>query len=279
MLRTQLSVLALCAFTLLACTEDAQKIKPDTEGGRGESCTARNDCAKGLACIPGPGGGGVCSKNDFDIDVVPMQCDLIECENKEDCCEEFQAPGCDNLQENCDAGDTFSCDQYDTACVCDNIAVECNEDNRCRQVDACDDDTECGFDETCTGGKCVECSANADCSGELLCIEGRCQEGCQMNEECPLFSTCMSGQCVESGCNTDRECIASLRGNPLALDAQCVEEECVIACDNDGECGGQSVCSDGVCTFIGCENDEECRYFLDDQIRNSGGSLKAVCRE
>lgn len=278
MLKNQLIVVALCAMTLFACKEEAQEIKPETRGGRGESCTARNDCAKGLACIAGPAG-GVCSKNDFDIDVVAMQCDLIECESKEDCCEEYEAPQCPNLKDNCDAGDTFSCDQYDIACGCENVGVECSEDNRCVAITTCMDDVDCNFNETCTGGKCVECSANADCGGDLLCIEGQCQPGCKMNEECAPFYTCKSGQCVETGCMSDRECIAALEGHPLALEATCVDTECEIACENDGECGSQSVCTDGTCTFIGCETNEECRYFLDDQLRNSPVDLKAVCRE
>ena len=47
---------AVCVLMMLGCDEEPQQVVPAQQGGRGESCQARNDCESGLACIS-----GVCS--------------------------------------------------------------------------------------------------------------------------------------------------------------------------------------------------------------------------
>src|SRR6185295_394472 len=94
------SLVAVSALAMQGCSKDAQKIQPDTQGKRGESCLARNDCDKGLACL-----NGVCSLNEFNIDVSAKQCTRVECDTTEDCCgsKATEAPAkCSGRDEICD---------------------------------------------------------------------------------------------------------------------------------------------------------------------------------
>lgn len=261
---TTLALLALLA--LGAC--GPQQIEPASQGGRGESCLARNDCKSGLACV-----NQRCSKNDFDIKTTAKSCDLIECESAEDCCKLYQSPQCDTWKDGCDSGDDNFCTIYDSNCSCDAYACD---DNRCTASDTCTDDFDCFGGATCVGGECVECDTDTDCGDGNVCVAKRCEAGCERNEQCPLFHACTDGKCEETGCTSDRECIAAAGDNPLALEAKCKDTECEIACNNDAECGTYSVCEDGTCSFIGCESDDECRYFLG---VSSEETLQAVCRE
>lgn len=240
------------------------------EGGsghsmRGESCRWRNDCQAGLACI-----NGICTMNDFNVSPTAKSCDLIECSADADCCDDPPA-FCDQLQSDCEAGDTFSCTQYDQNCVCNDACVE----NRC--VFRCADDSEC-FGGTCVAGSCVQCASDDDCSGDRVCDSGTCVNGCSSNRDCPYLHSCQENRCVETGCTTHRECIA-LTNNPRAL---CVQEtgECTSPCANDAECNPLGYrfqeCVDGSCVYVGCETDEECRIFLD---VTPGSSSSAICRE
>ena len=70
----------------------------------------------------------------------------------------------------------------------------------------------------------------------------------------------VTGACTPTGCYTDRECIA-YTGNVLAY---CAASKCNVPCESDLECDnpfdfGYMACLEGVCTYIGCETDEECK--------------------
>jgi hypothetical protein len=191
---------------------------------------------------------------------------------------------------------------------CTDVCLLRCEDERCVQDTSCEDDADClsvGL-RHCDDSRCVQCLEDEDCDedGGETCDAGLCHKPCEHNEECPLFNACDadSGECVYVGCQSDRECILAATGNgdgetpgptaggedPRLL--KCLEsaadpkiKECKIPCENDGSCGAQSVCSEGYCKFIGCNEDEECRAYLG--ITNQKPTeahpyvTTAVCRE
>ncbi len=255
--RIVLGFVSACVFVVGGCSGGGGS-------GRGESCRARNDCAGGLHCI-----NDICTLSDFSVATTTKSCDLIECSVDADCCTSPSSSFCDNLQMNCSAGDSFSCQQYESECACHR---GCSADNRC--VSTCTMDSDCAGGR-CVSGSCVECMADSDCGGNRSCNMGTCVSGCTTNSECPYFNTCMSGTCVETGCTADHECIAST-GNPRAV---CVDSKCSAPCESDAECNVAGyrfqACQSGQCVYVGCQTDEECRIFLD---VTPGSSSSAVCR-
>lgn len=251
-------------LAVVACSSNDPKLTaPAQQGGRGESCQARNDCRDGLACVA-----NVCSQNDFPITVTAKQCDLIQCATKDDCCKTFTPSStCDTYQQGCSAGDQVYCGYVQQYCTCQ---MDCRE-NRCVSVNSCSTDADC-FGGVCVNGACVDCRADTDCSSNFKCVSGTCKAGCTKNEECNLLETCDGGQCVKSGCQSDRECIG-FSGNKMA---KCVDKKCAVPCENDAECGRFEVCESGSCVFIGCETNDECRYLTENFTPNS--NVTAVCR-
>src|SRR5690606_20792808 len=118
----------------------------------------------------------------------------------------------------------------------------------------------CGDD-----GTCVECLADEDCEDED-CIDGRCGPECKVDTQCGLFESCTNDKCVYVGCETDRECVLSGHADGCDREprvAVCHAEggigTCVIPCDIDAQCAATEVCLDGVCEYIGCETNAECK--------------------
>jgi hypothetical protein len=266
-----------------SCSKDPEKIEPEARGQRGESCQARNDCAKGLACIS-----GVCSKNDFDIAVKARQCDVIECERTADCCggkpTEAPAacarrttvctptlPGCQQAacttDANCGAGtcglgycsnSTLRCDSAsDCADTCVNqlctlSGVSCI-DNACPPAGTCQSRT-CmcanpAYDPTdpiCTNPDCVDLC-------QLRCEDERCvpDTSCEDDADCRALGSniCDDGRCVE--CLEDDDC--DEEGGE-----ECIRSRCQKPCTEDEECPFFHQCQNGECVETGCSSHREC---------------------
>ncbi|MFP4600703.1 MAG: hypothetical protein ACLFVJ_20785 [Persicimonas sp.] len=255
-------------LSAIGCSSEPDEVlmTPQQVGERGESCTARNDCKEGLACVR-----GTCVRNDYAINPSSGECVLLECEGDNDCC---QGPAeCPEWKEACDQDSSSpDCQNLEFYCDCD---YQC-ADSQCRPGAACEQDDDCGVDGICQDGDCVQCVDDDDCPGDDRCISGFCGEGCAVDSNCPLFHTCNDGDCVEQGCQTDRECVHFAQDG----DAVCTDGECVVPCTNDAECnGGQNgffeICDGGKCVFIGCETDEECRVALD--LEETSGNTRTVC--
>lgn len=241
-----------------------QMTVPANRGEVGESCRARNDCADGLACIR-----QVCVLGEFPIAPSALGCDIIECNAVADCVR--LAPGCEDLQMACAAGDMVLCEQFEQAC---NFVCEAN---RCEA--RCVDDIDCGGG-FCQGGQCVQCMADADCLEGETCRRGLCVEPCANDLECPLFHTCTNGECLHTGCGSDRECVALLRN----AEARCVDGTCAAPCATDADCDERDdydflKCIEGVCQHAGCESDVECRARLFGEDPVDDGVIDVVCRD
>jgi hypothetical protein len=252
------------------CTDESAlmgMMMPDVRGDRGESCQARNDCKGELACI-----NQTCIENDFAFTVETKECFRVECEEDENCCENFVAPvNCPTLQDDCDGGNQTSCTLFDMQCKC----IYTCQANVCVYPNVCTQDFDCGSGVLrCFNGRCAQCMTADDCTGmDQQCVAGFCSAGCRRDEQCPLFNECQSGECVEVGCKSARECYFATK-NPLS---ECKDGSCSTPCTDDATCGELNVCNEGHCQFVGCETNDECRTLLG--LANVPGSDRAVCRE
>lgn len=267
--------LFVAGFTTGCGDDEPEMIQttPEQKSDRGENCTARNDCVEGLACV-----NNTCVQHEYNISPEASHCELIQCESDDECCTiDLSDDECDDLEDDCNAGNFGACNQYEDECVCD---LEC-QDSQCIQLDEtedCVDDFDCAFGETCANGECVQCESDGDCDGDDQCVSGVCEPTCKVDSNCPLFHECNSGECVETGCTTDRECIHYTDNHR----AECHDEtgSCSLPCDTDSDCnqgsfGQFEVCDNGICVFIGCESDQECRTAL--QLEGTDNYERAEC--
>ncbi|MEO8801336.1 MAG: hypothetical protein ABI551_25830 [Polyangiaceae bacterium] len=251
---------------------------------KGEACQVTNDCTSGLSCVPVPGESiGTCVTSEFKISKTAKSCKIIECQEATDCCP-AQAPEsaqCKTLAAECADGgtDSYYCTDYQEQCptqTCDSSRYACN-DGSCQYQ--CSTDSDCGG-QKCSGGQCVQCVGDSDCSNGDTCDNGVCQPPCQSDGDCPAFNRCGDdGQCVESGCKTDRECVAATRN----VEAHCDQGagQCIVPCQTDLECGNPKdynfySCIENQCVYVGCDSDKDCELYLtggSDAGISSGTSL------
>lgn len=299
------------AFSLVACDSDkAQKIEPQTRGKRGERCQARNDCDDGLACI-----GGLCAKNEFDIDVSVKHCERVECSNDEDCCGERPTaapPKCKDREWICNTPTLPNCVQ--TTCT---AAGECPNGGTCAGVGTCSypggtctDVAQCldvcGVSGVCTrsGVTCIadtDCTyysynATASCSGRVcncanpeydsldpLCTDEACVNVCTLR--CQDRLCLQDDSCeLDSDCpNTEPFCDGG-RCVQCTHDSECNEDNdetcergrCHRPCEFNEECGLFEECQSGDCVYVGCKSSRECILASARGQNGVGGSASLV---
>ena len=242
--------------------------------GKGESCQVTNDCASGLSCVM-----NMCRSLSVSLPALPKTCVRVECENKQDCCQNFVPNvNCPTYEMNC-AMDPIFCNTFRSLCQC---SQDCVDELCVTAAPGCKSNAECTSSQTpfCVEGKCRQCDKDAACAGMgSKCSQGVCMAACRQDEHCPLLHECQNGVCVETGCKSDREC-AFMSREQLAV---CVDGECEVPCDSDAECMGSTEtrgferCEMGKCVFVGCETNKECRALLG--LENQRGNVQAVCRE
>lgn len=121
----------------------------------------------------------------------------------------------------------------------------------------------------------ASCTVTEDCEGDLICVEGQCQEeqlcsgpneGCEITEDC-CDGTCISGVCIVchffgESCEETADCCGGL---------ECLEGVCSVICLAEGEectdtqqCCTNLFCNAGLCdgSCVGegvvCEVDDDC---------------------
>jgi len=143
-------------------------------------------------------------------------------------------------------------------------SVSCDDGNECTNPDTCsggscsgtpitgsctDDGNEC-TDDVCSAGACTHpvVDDETSCSGSGHCCNGYCD---LTTSNTDYATACRSGpQCVGSSW----EYVAASEGIICLGDCQtCTSGYCL---DDNGECSGGDVCSDGIC--IGCTGDGDC---------------------
>ena len=261
-------LLALLLVPQSGCSKDDSASSRASR--RGEVCQVARDCEDGLFCAPVPNGsGGVCVTGNFKIAKTTKSCVLLECTGASDCCDQTNGELCASLRNTCaaDAGPTSetACQQFAQQCGCESGSIDC-ELGKC--VTHCTDESQCtsttGGPHPCSGGKCVQCTADTDCGGGRTCVNGACQSACTNDGACGGFDRCVDGHCIPSGCQTDRECVAATRN----VDSRCgTDGKCIVPCETDLECGSPTnfsffACIDKQCTYVGCDSDKDCRLFF-----------------
>ncbi len=267
----------LTGCLVTTCASDADCDGGGTCGGRcsldGEACLIATDCAQNT-CDLSLGSPGTCTISGAsctsDVDCAQSTCSVPRC----DCTN----PDYDRTADIC------------TDEECDSVCGYTCEDERCVVDTSCDQDTDCALATPyCEDAACVECRTSDDCDDEE-CIAGRCGPECEVDSECSVFETCQENECVYVGCQSDRECVLGLSASNPTQDPRlsvCVVEEgvgtCVFPCEIDAQCAPTEVCLDGVCEYIGCETDAECKTIVG--LHNQPVSTderpwttKAVCR-
>lgn len=269
------------AFVFVGCDSDkAQKVEPETRGKRNEICQARNDCDEGLACL-----NGVCSKNEFAIDVSVKQCDVVECDianedadccgdrptsaptkckNRDIVCSTPQLPGC--VQTSCVATGTCEGGGTCSAGTCNIVGGTCMEAEDC--LDTCNPATffctksnvACTVETEATDCTYYTYNAQAACNNRVcncanpdydptaaICTDEDCEDICLLR--------CQNERCVQdNSCETATDCVA--QGARICDDGRCVQ------CTEDADCDedGGETCEKGQC-HKPCEYNEECGLF------------------
>jgi hypothetical protein len=141
----------------------------------------------------------------------------------------------------------------------------------------CDEQTPCGFAETCVEGVCETdgCATSAQCPMENYCVEGECTAGCSEDTDCypgsscdASLRSCVEDECVETAvdCGYREFCNAGTGDCYDAGDLYC------RPCDEDYECGDGNYCLAGYCG-VDCAGGRECPagfecYPFSDQFGN-----------
>lgn len=256
------------------CSERDRYCRPSIEGCVSTYCTADEQCGGGTCSGPRScsNSGQPCIDDAHCADTcdeVAGECMLSRrlCATSADC-----APGrCELYNGYCNCANPdynpshSLCSDTDCTDVCDLV---CNPNQRCTSEARCERDADCAGGFHCNdSGTCVQCLEDSHCEEEESCRLGSCELPCSANEHCGVFEECQSGECVYVGCQSDRECVLWANVDPSrdAREAQCVKiegfdvKQCRVPCESDRECGAAERCDGGVCAYIGCETDQECR--------------------
>jgi hypothetical protein len=277
--RSLLALLSLLSFVSVAgCKKDPTQVIPETRGKRGENCQARNDCQTGLACL-----NGICSKNEFDIDVAVKQCDRIDCEKTDDCCggKPTKAPAkcngrdeiCKSAVDGCVASQVCTSDSVCGDGVCrpaSNGSCSGGLSGACATVTDCRD--VCSASGLCTRSS-VSCVSDADCTYAIYndvvtCVLPTRTCNCQNPNYNPADPICTDPDCenlcllrceaercvTDKSCATNTDCTAF--GLPLCNSGRCVE------CKTSKDCDDDETCEEGVC-HKPCKHNEECPLFYE----------------
>lgn len=228
-------------------------IVTQTRGEAGESCTRRGDCQAGLACIeqvcvdegsdpegsnPGEAGGrnetcvthadcksglgcyaSRCREKDADLTVTGKSCVLYQCQKDADCCETF-VPEYD--MDQC----ALWKDQCDNGIASGGVIIP--SPNSCTYYNSW-----CVCEDSCIDNQCImaECTVDGDCGLGEVCSGNLCRE-CDSDDDCTDYGA--GFYCNEVG-------------------------NCQAGCVRDEQCGTMEQCKDGVCEYVGCTSDLQCK--------------------
>jgi hypothetical protein len=272
------------------CCGDMPAQAPAKCANRDSICTQPTypGCTTGLTCVLGSDtcGKGTCSgRCNYDgkacltsAECAQNTCDPVTefCTVTQTSCSVASGLSCTTITNTCTLTPTCNCVNPDyepthDICTdedCEGICGFTCEDDRCVVDDRCAGDEECpATTPFCNAGTCGECRTTDDCDDEA-CISGHCGPECKADTQCGVFEACQQGACVYVGCRSDRECVLQAGSASAAPSqdprlAKCSIASgvgtCVMPCEIDAQCAPSEVCLAGVCKYIGCETDSECK--------------------
>jgi len=257
------------------CRARAAKCLEELPGCTEVSCSRSSDCVGGGSCRGSCSvTAGQCAGNADCLDnlCVDGRCvlDFAACDSDAECDANVCVGGtCDCFNPSYEPADPVCTDPD-----CEDACQYACEQSRCVLPTDCESSEECfGATPLCDDGTCVECTGSADCSFDRSCISGRCENPCESDGNCAVFEACQAGECLYVGCRSDRECrllpSVELADLPSGTDPRllrCHTEDgigrCIVPCQTDAQCPPTEVCSGGVCEYIGCELDSECKTIV-----------------
>lgn len=279
-----------CGLLLWGCDRE-----PD-RGEAGESCTRRDDCARGLSCIA-----QVCSEGARDGGAAGASAagEGGACRARHDCEAGLVCTGnvCNAASAGVDpdarySGRGESCEAKndcapDLACVmgsCREVTLQLGRTQKgCHRVE-CEDDAACCADFV-ANPNCEAYRMNCEtdpifcntyrslCECSKSCVDEVCvaaAPGCSDNAECTSQQTpyCVDGRCRQ--CDRDSSCPGQ--------GTQCVEGVCMAACTVDENCPPLHACEDSACVEVGCQSDRECAFISGDALASCrGGECEVPC--
>ena len=226
-------------------------------GGCDQGCEGIEVCDDGTCEENCPSGQTACDGACVDTDTDDDHCG--SCDN--DCPDDVSG-----ASPTCDGGSCgYECDDSsDTLCESDGLCTDTDTDDE--HCGTCGND--CGSDEFCSDGECVECTGDQHCDGDCescsndgecvdtdslcsgtcsICSGGSCSDDnglCADDEYCDGGSCeCSNNCCADSDCDSDEHCSGG----------SC---ECSNDCCGDSDCGQDEVCSSGSC--VDCATDGDC---------------------
>jgi hypothetical protein len=268
-----------------ACGDDIKR------GNAGESCTAANDCADGLACIA-------------------LVCVASSRSTQSDAGKADSGNGSSSCGARSDCPEGSMC--IDNTCKTLTMGMSSGTREGSRG-ESCTATNDCGPDLSCLAGLCretgitlprlakscyrVECETTDDCCATFVpnsncdmykkncetdaifcntyrslcecsksCDKQVCvaaQPGCKTNAECTSAQTpfCVNGACHQ--CDQDSACPGEM--------SKCSSGVCMSPCSNDANCPLLYACKDSACVQVGCTSDRECAFMN----KNS----RAICKD
>lgn len=264
-----------------ACTDDScseeegcSSTKNTAECDDGDPCTLKDTCDDG-DCF---GEENLCDDDD-PCTTGECSADSGECSfefNTSFCDDGDPCSGNDNCLEGACAGTPLECDDNNscTVDVCDPELGHCTQtfsEEPCGDdvpCETCNDDEPCTVEDVCMNGQCM--GAPNPCEDDNLCTDDACtlgvgcvstpnSNGCEDGDECTDPGTCTDGACVteNKSCNDGKVCTVD---SCNALTGCSHELSSSLLCDDNDECTGEDICTNGSCggTALTCDDGDIC---------------------
>lgn len=235
---------------------------------------AQDELCEDGQCVKDPCRGKTCPQGQYCwAGQCADTCASLTCPSQEKCVRGSCVPDpCQGL--TCPSGEV--CDNG--ACVKECCAADsCKQGRTCRacrcQTDTCQGvtcpaGTKCdAADGQCKGDKACPNQTDAECPGDLVCVEGFCKPSDCYQNGCPSGKFCSKGQCVDNPCeNTNCQEGTYCR----ATDGTCAPS--CAKCPTGQRCNTSTgSCEADPCDGVTCQQGERCD--------NTGTCVKDQCAE
>ncbi len=245
-------------------------------------------CVKGACLIPGCANNSECKQDEVcgDGKCLPSSCAGKQCKDGKFCKNGACVGSCAGVfcgkDEVCtngscgtdpcagkSCGNDEVCENGKCVKTCGSSGASCKNGRLCSSTGCTDDacfSIKCPTGQTCKGGQCsgdLTCSLDADCPGDSVCEEGKCQpkgcykDGCSNKELC-IKGKCVANPCAAQSCNDGEVCqpasgkcvpkCPTCKDTEKCEDGKCVPDSCA-----GKKCPPNERCENGTCKKNGCE--------------------------
>lgn len=260
---------------------------------RGETCSTKQTCCPGNACVNDGTGTQCRAPCDPFAPVCPRGLLCALAEKGEGFCVPPNGGGkegdvCDSSQKRCEFG--LYCDPTQNRCrfLCrPKVQGSCPPSYICKAVTAtgeglcykdgrpCKTAAECPTGQICQNGFCRACTADSECPTRHRCVRSVCVSMCASKDDCPAQHECTNGVC-EAGirCSKDSDCTGGYvckagtcsapQSGSCKIDADCgkgrlcVKGNCELPSECTQKCTSTEKCLNRQCVPLTCSSDGQC---------------------